>query len=118
DCESRREFNFTESNRRSESFGHGSLRKKEEKGAGAPVTELSRRAFSFHFPGNWNRPRSENGVEMMMDEENQNRRNSLEIVGNRPSFVRRTMLWLMGRNSRIVHSSFTPNDVSDSSFSL
>lgn len=117
DCESRREFNFNELNQRVESFGHGKSKEScEEKVVGGddgvPVRTLARRAFSFHFPANWNRPRSENGMGMM-DEENQ-RRNSLEFVENRPSFVRRTLQWLMGKNSnRIVHSSFTPNNDDD-----
>ncbi|XP_038890570.1 RING-H2 finger protein ATL13-like [Benincasa hispida] len=122
DCESRREFNFNELDQRVESFGHGKSKEScEEKAAsgggdsdGVAVTDLARRAFSFHFPANWNRPRSENGMGMM-DEENQ-RRNSLEFFENRPSFVRRTLQWLMGKNSnRIVHSSFTPNDDDDHS---
>ncbi|KAL0552317.1 hypothetical protein IC582_011425 [Cucumis melo] len=119
DCESRRDFNFEELSGRVESFRHGNSKDScEEKVAGTgdrlPVMDLTRRAFSFHFPANRNRPRSENGMGTM-DEENQ-RRSSLEIVENRPSFVRRTLQWLMGKNNnRIVHSSFTPNDDEDHS---
>ena len=119
DGESRREFNFMETNRRVESFRLGSSKESFEAkvvgaGTGLPVTDLARRAFSFHFPANWNRPRSENGMGTM-DEENQ-RRNSSEFIENRPSFVRRTLQWLMGKNNnRIVHSCSTPNDYDSNS---
>ncbi|KAG6586189.1 putative RING-H2 finger protein ATL49, partial [Cucurbita argyrosperma subsp. sororia] len=86
DCESRREFNFTELNEKVESFV-------EEKVGGA------------------NQAGSENG--MGMTEEENGRRNSSEFVENRRSFVRRTLQWVMGKNtknSRIVHSSFSTND--------
>ena len=95
DCESRREFNFTELNEKVESFRRGS----------------SKGSFVDEKVGGANRPRSENG--MGMTEEENGRRNSSEFVENRRSFVRRTLQWVMGKNtknSRIVHSSFSTND--------
>ncbi|XP_022965405.1 RING-H2 finger protein ATL13-like [Cucurbita maxima] len=95
DCESRREFNFTELNEKVESFRHGSLKE----------------SFVEEKVGGTNQPRSENG--MGMAEEEYRRRNSLECVENRRSFVRRTLQWVIGKNtknSRIVHSSFSTND--------
>ncbi|CBI36629.3 unnamed protein product, partial [Vitis vinifera] len=35
--------------------------------------------------------------------------NSLDSQANPPSFARRTLLWLMGRQNKVVHSSFPPN---------
>jgi len=33
----------------------------------------------------------------------------LELQEKTPSFARRTLLWLVGRQNKVVHSSFTPN---------
>lgn len=35
--------------------------------------------------------------------------NSLDSETNAPSFARRTLLWLMGRQNKVVHSSFSAN---------
>lgn len=102
------------------------------------TVDSSRRAFSFRFPlhssiaaaaaddddlklkngsssstrrtvsdleiGRWGNGGSELGCE----EEIQSC-NSLDSQANLPSFARRTLLWLMGRQNKVVHSSFPPN---------
>lgn len=96
----------------------------------------SRRAFSFRFPVNRNaaavgddrdlkskngnvgtrRTISEIGIsrweygrsELGCDEENQSCSRS-DLQMKTPSFARRTLHWLMGRQNKVVHSSFTPN---------
>ncbi|GKV22310.1 hypothetical protein SLEP1_g32191 [Rubroshorea leprosula] len=98
--------------------------------------ESSRRAFSFRFPTHRNVAatagddgmkvknaidcsrstiseiefgRSENGgSEVGLDEETQSY-NSLDTQPKTPSFARRTLLWLVGRQNKVVHSSFTSN---------
>ncbi|KAI7992917.1 RING-H2 finger protein ATL13 [Camellia lanceoleosa] len=96
--------------------------------------EVSRRAFSFRFPvhrsvvsGDDMNPKSggsgtrrtiseidigrwENGggSELGCDEENQSC-NSLASQPKTPSFAKRTMLWLVGRQNKVVHSSISPN---------
>lgn len=94
--------------------------------------DSSRRAFSFRFPVNKNVVagddlkmkkgdgdvrtdseisfgRWENGDgQWGFDEQNQSC-NSLELQAKTPSFARRTLLWLVGRQNKVVHSSFTPN---------
>ncbi|GFZ06734.1 RING/U-box superfamily protein [Actinidia rufa] len=103
------------------------LRSKKEKPNPA-ATESSRRAFSFRFPVRWNvelKPnngggsgssrtiseinigRRENGgeSEFCYDVENQSSNMSLESQANPPSFSRRTLLWLVGKQNKVVHSS-------------
>ncbi|XP_062078561.1 RING-H2 finger protein ATL13 [Humulus lupulus] len=63
-----------------------------------------RRTVSEIDVGRWENGRSELGFE----EENQSC-NSLDSQSNPPSFARRTLLWLMGRQNKVVHSSFDPN---------
>ncbi|KAJ6435552.1 hypothetical protein OIU84_000700 [Salix udensis] len=94
--------------------------------------DSSRRAFSFRFPANKNvvsgddlktnkgdgdvRTHSEisfgrweNGDSQRgCDEQNQSC-NILEFQAKTPSFARRTLLWLVGRQNKVVHSSFTHN---------
>ncbi|KAM7477077.1 hypothetical protein LguiB_024320 [Lonicera macranthoides] len=109
------------------------LRGKNEKPN--PAAEVSRRAFSFRFPvhrnvvapdelkpkngggnsgrrsggdieiGNW----GENGGSEFGFAEEIHSSNSLDSQANRPSFARRTLLWLMGRQNKVVHSSFSNN---------
>ncbi|XP_065848553.1 RING-H2 finger protein ATL13 [Euphorbia lathyris] len=105
---------------------------KEKKSTGDCST--SRRAFSFRFPRNKNfaavsaatdtaaaddvlkmkngnfdgrRTSSVIGIERWenggFDEENQS------CNGKTPSFARRTLHWLVGRQNKVVHSSSTPN---------
>ncbi|KAE8711233.1 putative RING-H2 finger protein ATL50 [Hibiscus syriacus] len=94
------------------------LRGKKEK---LNLTEgsSSRRTFSFRLPehhhvgaangGEVDSGRWGNGVnELGLEEENQSRY-SLDSEAKTPSFARRTLLWLAGRQNKVVHSSFTPN---------
>ncbi|KAL2465725.1 RING-H2 finger protein ATL13 [Abeliophyllum distichum] len=99
----------------------------------AATVESSRRTFSFRLPGTQNmmttdelKPKNgvhgsrrtiseidtgrwENGGgELGCDEEIQ-RHNSLEFQENAPSFARRTLLWFMGRQNKVVNSSFPSN---------
>ncbi|CAK9176823.1 unnamed protein product [Ilex paraguariensis] len=108
------------------------LRGKKDR-ANSTMVESSRRAFSFRFPmhrsfraaddlkpkngGNGTRRtiseidigRWENGgSELGCDEEMQSS-GSLDSQENPPSFARRTLLWIMGRQNKVVHSSFSPN---------
>uniref|UniRef100_A0A2P2NFI8 RING-type E3 ubiquitin transferase n=1 Tax=Rhizophora mucronata TaxID=61149 RepID=A0A2P2NFI8_RHIMU len=97
-----------------------------------PTQDSSRRAFSSRFPVNKNaiiadedlkmknvdggarRTFSEMGIErwgnggseLGCDEESQSRI-SLDSQTKTPSFTRRTLLWLVGRQNKIGHSSFT-----------
>ncbi|PSS04308.1 RING-H2 finger protein [Actinidia chinensis var. chinensis] len=103
------------------------LRSKKEKPNPAAM-ESSRRAFSFRFPVHRNvelKPnngggsgssrtiseinigRRENGgeSEFCCDVENQSSNMSLESQANPPSFSRRTLLWLVGKQNKVVHSS-------------
>ncbi|KAH7545687.1 RING-H2 finger protein ATL13 [Ziziphus jujuba] len=106
--------------------------KKENSNAAAASS--SRRAFSFRFPvrngvagedmskeknGGESRRRTiseigissrwENGgSELGWDEENQSCNSLDSQVNNTPSFARRTLLWIMGRQNKVVHSSFDP----------
>ncbi|KAA8522799.1 hypothetical protein F0562_009222 [Nyssa sinensis] len=108
------------------------LRGKKDK-PNSTVGESSRRAFSFRFPvhrnvsaaaddlkpkngGSCTRTISEIGIErcenggseMGCAEEIQSC-NILDSQANHPSFARRTLLWLVGRQNKVVHSSFSPN---------
>ncbi|TMW90708.1 hypothetical protein EJD97_015369 [Solanum chilense] len=92
-----------------------------------------RRAFSFRFPANQNIPvaaqpddsgsaATKNGCRRTVseidlgtwennvgcDEENQCS-NRLEYQPKTPSFARRTLSWLMGRQNKVVHSSYSSN---------
>lgn len=92
-----------------------------------------RRAFSFRFPANQNIPvaaqpdgsasaATKNGGRRTVseidlgtwennagcDEENQCS-NRLEFQPKTPSFARRTLFWLMGRQNKVVHSSYSSN---------
>ncbi|XP_059637553.1 RING-H2 finger protein ATL13-like [Cornus florida] len=124
---------FGRSKRESFSVSKIWLRGNKNKANSTPV-ESSRRAFSFRFPvhrdifagdewkakncgsdarkakseigtDNWNYG---GGSEFGCDEEIQSC-NSLESQAKTPSFARRTLLWLVGRQNKVVHSSFSPN---------
>lgn len=120
------------SNRESFSVSKIWLRGKKEK-PNSTAGESSRRAFSFRFPVHRNvvaademKPKNEGnggrrsiseinigkwdtrGSELGCDEENQSC-NSLDSQANPPSFSRRTILWLMGRQNKVVHSTFPTN---------
>lgn len=104
------------------------LQGKKEKQNSAEDT--ARRAFSFRFPiqrsvvpadedmkvksgknnseigsGRWV---NEGNSEIGFDEENQSC-NSLDSQAKTPSFARKTLLWLVGRQNKVVHSSFSPH---------
>lgn len=101
---------ITRSKRESFSVSKIWLRGKKDKTNEATV-ESSRRAFSFHFPMGRNpvagdESKAENGLGC--DEETQSC-NSLDSEANPPSFGRGTLLWLMRRQDKVVHSSFTSN---------
>ena len=108
------------------------LRGKKENPSSRP--DSSRRAFSFRFPlgsssaavddlklkngssssarrtvsdleiGRW-----ENGGSELGCEEEIQSCNSLDSQANLPTLARRTLLWFMGRQNKVVHSSFPPN---------
>ncbi|KAG8372468.1 hypothetical protein BUALT_Bualt12G0069300 [Buddleja alternifolia] len=102
------------------------LRGKKDKANGAEV-ESSRRAFSFRFPVGADEAKGKNGrrtiseidmsrwengrSEIGFDEEIQSC-NSLDCeINHTPSFARRTLLWIMGKQNKVVHhqSSFSSN---------
>lgn len=86
------------------------LRGKKDKASAASV-ESSRRAFSSRFAVQRNPDESKGkngGSEVGCDEEMQ-RCDSLDSLGNQPSFGRGTLLWLMGRQNKVVDSSFPTN---------
>ncbi|PSS36194.1 RING-H2 finger protein [Actinidia chinensis var. chinensis] len=137
-CDSRRDFNgFQDSgsigngsgsaigSSKKESFSISKIwmRAKKEK-PNRMAAEPSRRAFSFRFPfqqevaaggdgddlkgksGRWeNGGVSEN---LGCDEANQSF-NSLDSQPKTPSFARRTLHWLVGKQNKVVHSSFSSN---------
>lgn len=122
---------------RAESFSISKiwLRGKRE-GPNLATMQSSRRAFSFRFPpvqhrsgvtrddeskqtkngnGNNNDRRTvseidigrwENGGSEFGDSQSCN---SLDSQANPPSFARRTLLWLIGRQNKVVHSTFPSN---------
>ncbi|XP_068651697.1 RING-H2 finger protein ATL13-like [Aristolochia californica] len=102
------------------------LRGKKEK---AQTGDTSRRAFSFRLPlhraaaGDDSKPKGNTsrraGSEIDLEEwvnhsefgcdEDAGSCRSLESQPNPPSFARRTLLWLVGRQNKVVHSSSTPS---------
>lgn len=135
DCESTRDFRFTgfdaakgiESSAetgsiersRKESFSVSKiwLRGKREKPHDA-VADSSRRAVSFRFSAQSNEVarddskerngKSEIEIARENDEENQSCY-SMDSQGRAPSFARRTLLWLTGKQNKVVHSSSDSN---------
>ncbi|KAE8056806.1 hypothetical protein FH972_013544 [Carpinus fangiana] len=110
------------------------LRGKKEKSNNAAAADASRRAVSLRFPvhrcvvdaedlkaknGDVGGRRSiseidigiwENGgSELGCDGERQSSNSLDSQVSNTPSFARRTLLWLMGKQNKVVHSSETPS---------
>ncbi|OVA15742.1 zinc finger protein [Macleaya cordata] len=109
------------------------LRSKKEKPSS--IHDSSRRAFSFRFP--LNRPNAADDLKNKQNNNNNNSsrrtisevdvgrwdhcvseldydeevgsRNSLDSQSSLPSFARKTLLWLVGRQNKVVHSSSTPN---------
>lgn len=103
------------------------LRGKREKATHPGAEDSSRRAVSFRFPINRNvvaggsdpKDKKETGAEIgrwenggseLGHEEEMESCNSLDsLANNPPSFTRRTLLWLMGRQNRVGHSSSSPD---------
>ncbi|KAL5973909.1 hypothetical protein ACLOJK_030568 [Asimina triloba] len=117
-------------NRESFSVSKIWLRSKHEKQA-IGSEEPSRRAFSFRLPlhgagggvesngkadssravseidvSEWGSRESELGLDLEVGSSI-----SLESQGKTPSFARRTLLWLVGRQNKVVHSSSAPSQV-------
>ncbi|KAL3532922.1 hypothetical protein ACH5RR_006443 [Cinchona calisaya] len=126
--------NKTIGSSRGESFSISKiwLRGKKDE-ANSSTEQSSRRAFSFRFPlqhnviaeedlkankngGRTRRTISEidicrwenGGSEIGCDVETQSC-NSLDSQANPTSFARRTLLWLMGRQNKVVHSPYSSN---------
>lgn len=95
------------------------------------TSDSSRRAFSFRFPVNRNsaappqdlkgkNKRTDSDIEIgrwenggselgLGDESEIQSCNSLDFQANPPSFARRTLLWLVGRQNKVVHPNSPPN---------
>ncbi|KAL6525470.1 hypothetical protein OROHE_015777 [Orobanche hederae] len=107
-----------------ESFSVSKIWLRGKKDSGEEKIESSRRAFSFRFPKNRNPTaaddelkrksgrRAKSEIDMSSwaheDEEIQSC-NSLDSQANPPSFAKRTLLWIMGRPNKVVHSSNSSN---------
>ncbi|KAJ0254260.1 putative RING-H2 finger protein ATL49 [Hirschfeldia incana] len=82
------------------------LRGKKEKQKSTSVRDQgcsSLSSSSIQFPNQMNPAKTKNGIDI--DEENQKRENSESLEMKTPSFARRTMLWLAGRQTKAVHPS-------------
>ena len=80
------------------------LRGKKEKQKVTSVRDQecsSLSSYSIQFPNQSNPPEMKSGI----DEENQKSENSESLETRTPSFARRTMLWLAGRQNKVVHPS-------------
>ncbi|CAL5328430.1 unnamed protein product [Camellia sinensis] len=108
-----------ESSRRAFSFRFPVRRNGVDGGELKPKNGGTRRTISEIDIGRWEnglekmevgkwRWESGGGSELGCDEENQSC-NSLDSTANPPSFARRTLLWLVGRQNKVVHSSFSSN---------
>ncbi|PNT32238.1 hypothetical protein POPTR_006G176700v4 [Populus trichocarpa] len=116
-----------------ESFSRSKIWLRGKKEKQSSTGESSRRAFSFRFPVNKNVV-ADDDLKMRKGDSDVRRTNSeisfgrwengggqsggnvlnqschrLELQEKTPSFARRTLLWLVGRQNKVVHSSFTPN---------
>ncbi|KAL0794261.1 hypothetical protein Bca101_065638 [Brassica carinata] len=82
------------------------LRGKKEKQKGTSVKDQecsSLSSSSIRFQNQKNPPVMKNGIGI--DEENRKSENSESLETKTPSFARRTMLWLAGRQNKVVHPS-------------
>ncbi|CAH8354294.1 unnamed protein product [Eruca vesicaria subsp. sativa] len=82
------------------------LRGKKEKQKGTSVRDQecsSLSSSSIRFSKQMDPPEAKNGINF--DEENQKSENSESLETKTPSFARRTMLWLAGRQNKTVHPS-------------
>ncbi|XP_056859889.1 RING-H2 finger protein ATL13-like isoform X2 [Raphanus sativus] len=78
---------------------HGKVQGKEDSSL---VSSSSGRAFSFEFDNPKENAKKDS-------EENQKVENASSLEVKTPSFARRTMLWLAGRQNKVVHSSSASN---------
>ncbi|XP_010447723.1 PREDICTED: RING-H2 finger protein ATL13-like [Camelina sativa] len=83
---------------------HSKVQGKED---GSLVSSSSGRTFSFGLSNQRNPPDAK--VDSGCEEDNQKRENSESLETKTPSFARRTMLWLAGRQNKVVHSSSPSN---------
>ncbi|XP_047329412.1 RING-H2 finger protein ATL13-like [Impatiens glandulifera] len=118
DCESRRDFNGFESSigknsregeRERDSFSFSKIWQRTTK----EFDRSAGRAFSFRNSvagdDDFKRKSVGGGSSVLgCDEENQNR-SSFASQPSQPSFARRTLLWLVGEQNKVVHSSSSPN---------
>lgn len=133
-CDSRREFNGFDAFKilESESVGDDNksisiskrdsfsvskiwLSGRKERRNSAAAMESTRRAFSFRLPTHRNAVAAgevdtKSGGGLYLDEEIERERcKNLESEDDHPSFGRRSLQWIMGRQSKVVHSSFSSN---------
>ncbi|KAF8048449.1 hypothetical protein N665_2508s0004 [Sinapis alba] len=80
---------------------HSKVQGKED----GSLVSSSGRAFSFGLSNQRSHPDDKNESE----EENQKGENASSLELKTPSFARRTMLWLAGRQNKVVHSSSAAN---------
>ncbi|CAA7022188.1 unnamed protein product [Microthlaspi erraticum] len=81
------------------------LRGKKEKQKGRDQECSSLSSSSIRFPCQHDPRELKNGIGI--DEENEKRENPESLETKTPSFARRTMLWLGGRQNKVVHPSST-----------
>ncbi|KAJ0263008.1 RING-H2 finger protein ATL13 [Hirschfeldia incana] len=79
--------------------------KVQGKDDGSLVSSSSGTSFSFELSNQRNHP----DVKKESEEENQKGENASSLEVKTPSFARRTMLWLAGRQNKVVHSSSASN---------
>ncbi|CAK8564237.1 unnamed protein product [Lathyrus sativus] len=124
DCESRRDFKFAsfdssrgvvedfagigKSRKESYSISKIWLREKKDKTNG-DVADSSRRAVSSRFPLQSNVSEMDFGGSEFggYDEENQSCYSMDSSQARAPSFARRTLIWLTGKQNKVVHSAST-----------
>ncbi|KAI9091635.1 hypothetical protein K1719_028078 [Acacia pycnantha] len=82
------------------------LRGKQEKPQ-AMADSSSRKVVSLRFSAVTEDLKEKNG-KWEIDDENQSCY-SVDSQGRAPSFARRTLLWLTGKQNKVVHSSFASN---------
>ncbi|CAN8326625.1 unnamed protein product [Cochlearia groenlandica] len=80
---------------------HSKIQGKEDSSL---VSSSSGRVFSFGL-SNQRNPLPEEKTKTGFEEDNQKSENSESLETKTPSFARRTMLWLAGRQNKVVHSS-------------
>ncbi|KFK40255.1 hypothetical protein AALP_AA3G350500 [Arabis alpina] len=81
------------------------LRGKKEKQKDTSARDQECSSSSIRFPNQRIPLETKNGIGI--DEENQKSENSESLEMKTPSFARRTMLWLAGRQNKVVHPNST-----------